>query len=97
MAFFDWNGDGKKDLVDSFMEYQFYKDSASKDSNKPDMSGHGSGISTIGAIVAVIGGLFLASMIMALLGLGDPPVLLIILLWSVCGTGLASWFDRVGF
>ena len=26
MAFFDWNGDGKKDWQDDFIEYQIYKD-----------------------------------------------------------------------
>ena len=27
MAIYDWNKDGKKDMVDDFVEYQIYKDS----------------------------------------------------------------------
>ena len=26
MAMYDWNGDGKKNNVDNFIEYQVYKD-----------------------------------------------------------------------
>lgn len=26
MAFHDWNGDGKRDIFDDFIEYQIYKD-----------------------------------------------------------------------
>ena len=27
MAFYDWNGDGKKDFTDDFIEYNVYKNS----------------------------------------------------------------------
>lgn len=36
MAFSDWNGDGKKDCVDNYIEYQVYKDCTS---NKSSSSG----------------------------------------------------------
>ncbi len=35
---------------------------------------------------------------MALLGGGeDTPVLITIILWIVCGSGLSIWFDSIGF
>lgn len=30
MALHDWNHDGKKDMVDNYMEYQIYKETISK-------------------------------------------------------------------
>ena len=95
MAFHDWNHDGKKDFTDDFIEYQIYKQSTSNSNYTPRSGG---GISTFGAIVATIGGLFLAAAIVALLGGGeDTPVLITIILWIVCGAGLSVWFDNVGF
>lgn len=94
MAFYDWNHDGKKDFTDDFIEYHIYKDSTSNNNYIPRSGG---GISTFGAIVATIGGLFLAAAIVALLGGGeDTPVLITIILWIVCGAGLSVWFDNVG-
>lgn len=96
MAFFDWNGDGKKDFTDDFIEYQVYKQSTSKNYNNNYTPR--SGISTFGAIVAVVGGLFLAAAIVALFGGGeDTPVFITIVLWGVCGSGLGAWFENIGF
>ena len=95
MAFYDWNNDGKKDFTDDYIEYQIYKDSTSNSNYTPRS---GRGISTFGAIVATVGGLFLAAAIVALFGGGeDTPVLITIILWIVCGLGLAAWFDNEGF
>lgn len=94
MAFHDWNHDGKKNFTDDFFEYQIYKDSTSNNNYTPCSGG---GISTFGAIVATIGGLFLAVAVVALLGGEDTPVLITIILWIVCGAGLSVWFDNVGF
>lgn len=33
MAFYDWNQDGKKDLIDDYIEYNIYKQSTGKNSN----------------------------------------------------------------
>ena len=91
----DWNQNGKKDFTDDFIEYQIYKDSTNSKNYTPRSCG---GISSFGAIVATIGGLFLAAAIVALLGGGeDTPVLITIILWIVCGAGLGVWFDNVGF
>ena len=95
MAFHDWNHDGKKDFTDDYIEYQVYKQSTSNSNYIPRSGGS---ISTFGAIVATIGGLFLAAAIIALLGGGeDTPVLITIILWIVCSAGLSVWFDNVGF
>lgn len=95
MAFYDWNHDGENDYKDEFIEYQNFNES-DKDSNY--IPRRGGGISTLGAIVATVGGLFLASFIVVLFGGGeDTPVLLTIIVWILCGTGLSMWFDKVGF
>ena len=59
---------------------------------------HGNGISTFGAIVATVGGLFLAAGIAALLGGGnDSPAFFTIVLWMVSSAGLGAWFENIGF
>ena len=55
MAFYDWNHDGKKDMVDDFIEYHVYKDcmkSENRSSNSYGRSGDGAWI--IGFIVLMI-------------------------------------------
>lgn len=95
MVFQDWNNDGKKDFTDDFMEYQIYKDSTNNNNYTPRRSG---GISTFGAIVASIGGLFLAALIVALFGGGeDTPVFVTVILWIICCSVLGVWFDKEGF
>ena len=75
--------------------YQIYNQSTNNSNNT---SHSGGGISTIGAIVATIGGLFLAAAIVALFGGGEnTPVLITIILWAICSAGLGAWFDNVGF
>lgn len=94
MAFYDWNHDDKNDITDDYLEYQIYKNST----NNSKYTSHTGGISTFGAIVASVGGLFLAALIIALLGGGeDTPVVIAIILWIVCGAGLGVWFDSIGF
>lgn len=98
MAFFDWNGDGKKDFTDDFIEYHIYKQSTSKKSDNSYVPQSGGGSSTFGAIAATVGGLFLAAAIVALFGGGeDAPVVITLVLWMVCSVGLGVWFDKVGF
>ena len=97
MAFHDWNGDGKKDFTDDFIEYQIYKQSTSKKSNNNYTPRSGGGISTFGAIVAMVGGLFLAGTIVTLFGGGvDTPAIITIVLWIVCGAGLSVWCEKIG-
>ena len=95
MSMYDWNHDGKKDFKDDFIEYQAYKSSTDNSNITPRSGG---GISTFGAVVATIGGLFLAAAIVALFGgEKDTPVIITVILWIVCGAGLSVWFDNVGF
>lgn len=92
MALHDWNHDGKKDIVDDYIEYQIYKDASGQ--NQVNGAGSGGGTSTFGAIVAVIGGLFLAAGIMALLcGDGDVSVILTIILWVICASVISIWLN----
>lgn len=95
MALHDWNNDGKKDFTDDFIEYQIY---ISSTSNKSNYTPRSNGISTFGAIVATIGGLFLAAFISALLGGGeDTPTIITIILWIICTSCLSVWFDNNNF
>jgi hypothetical protein len=60
MAFVDWNGNGKHDIQDDFIEYQMYHDCM--DNNDPIPSGNHSGrrsafgviLSAISALAAVV-------------------------------------------
>lgn len=99
MAFFDWNNDGKKDFTDDLIEYHIYKQSMENNKSKDGyVPRYSRGISTFRAVVAVIGGLFLAAAVIALFGGGEnTPVILIIFLWIFCSSGLSVWFDSVGF
>ena len=48
MAFYDWNHDGKKDLVDDYLEYNIYKESMkNSDSTGSDSPGSRVGCSEI--------------------------------------------------
>lgn len=99
MALFDWNHDGKKDFTDDFIEYHIYKQSMENNKSQGGyMPRYSRGISTFGAVVAVIGGLFLAAAVIALFGGGEnTPVILTIVLWVLCSSGLSAWFDSIGF
>ena len=97
MAFFDWNDNGEKDFADDYIEHQIYKKCIEEEHDNYTPS-YGNGISTLGVIVATIGGLFSASAIVTLFGCEeDAPVLIMIILWFVCSFGLGAWFEKIGF
>lgn len=98
MAMHDWNHDGKNDLVDNFIEYQIYKD-VTEQKNEPSYTpSRGNGMSTFGAIVSVIAGLFLQSVLYVTLGIDadDVPILVIIVLWAVFSTIAAVVVEKIG-
>lgn len=98
MAMLDWNHDGKKDMVDNFIEYQIYKDVTGQKDEPSYIPSRGNGMSTFGAIVSVIAGLFLQSALYVTLGIDvdDVPVLVIIILWAVFSTIAAVVVDKIG-
>ena len=98
MAMYDWNHNGKKDMADNFIEYQIYKDVTSQKGNPSYTPSSGSGMSTFGAIVSVIAGLFLQSALYVTLGIDvdDVPVLVIIILWVVFSAIVAVVVDKIG-
>ena len=97
MAFNDWNHDGRKDWQDNYIEYQIYRDVTGNKNNSSYTSRNG--ISTFGAILSTIGGLFLGAWIVALFA-GDNvenvPVIITIILWLICSSVLAVFFDNNG-
>ena len=98
MAMHDWNHDGKKDMVDNFIEYQIYKDVTGQKNEPSYTSSRGNGMSTFGAIVSVIAGLFMQAALYVALGIDveDVPVLVIIILWAVFSTIAAVVVEKIG-
>ncbi len=65
MAFFDWDGNGKKDIADDFIEYQIYEE-CTKDEDTPsnhDASQSTSDTSGCSCMLSVLGILFLIKII----------------------------------
>lgn len=97
MALYDWNHDGKKDLPDNYIEYPIYKDANGQKKNSSYTPSNG--ISTFGAILSTVGGLFLGAGIVALFA-GDNaenvPVVITIVLWIICSSVLAVFCDNHG-
>ena len=54
MAIYDWNKDGKKDMVDDFIEYQIYKNSMKQNTGNSSSGSSGSGTWLIGSIIFMI-------------------------------------------
>ena len=63
MAMRDWNNDGKKDMVDNYIEYQIYKDVTGQNDEPSYTPSRRDGISTFGAIISVLAGLFLQAVL----------------------------------
>ncbi|MGN0401504.1 MAG: hypothetical protein ACI4HQ_04485 [Acetatifactor sp.] len=97
MALHDWNHNGKKDWQDNYIEYQIYKDVTGQKNNSSYIPSNG--ISTFGAILSTVGGLFLGALIVALFS-GDNvenvPVIITIILWIICSAALAVFCDNHG-
>lgn len=98
MAFYDWNHDGKKNGIDNYIEYNIFKE-ATKKNNKPSYSSnHGGGISTFGAILAMLAGLFGQFFIYMALGIDveNVPAIVMIILWVVISSVTVALLDYIG-
>lgn len=97
MALHDWNHDGKNDWQDNFIEYQIYTDATGQKNNSSYTPSNG--ISTFGAILSTVGGLFLGAGIVALFA-GDNvenvSVIITIILWIICSAVLGVFCDNHG-
>ena len=98
MAMYDWNHNGKNDMADNFIEYQIYKDVTGQKGESSYTPSRGNGMSTFGAIISVIAGLFLQAAVYVALGIDvdDVPVLVIIILWVIFSTLAAVVVDKIG-
>ena len=98
MAMYDWNHNGKNDMADSFIEYQIYKDVTGQKDEPSHTSSRGNGMSTFGAIVSVIAGLFLQAALYVARGIDvdDVPVFVIIILWAVFSAIAAVVVEKIG-
>ncbi len=93
MAMYDWNHNGKNDWQDNYIEYQIYKDVTGQNESSYAPS---RGISTFGAILSTVGGLFLAALVVALFAgdnVEDVPVIITIILWIICSTVLSVYCE----
>lgn len=85
-------------MADNFIEYQIYKDVTGQENEPSYTPSRGNGMSTFGAIISVIAGLFLQSALYVTLGIDvdDVPVLIIIILWAVFSGITAVVVDKIG-
>lgn len=98
MATHDWNHDDRNDMMDNYIEYQIYKDVTGQNDEPSYTPSRGNGMSTFGAIISVIAGLFLQAALYVALGIDveNVPVLVIIILWVVFSTLAAVVVDKIG-
>ena len=98
MAIYDWNHNGKKDMADNFIEYQIYKDVTGQNDETSYSPRRGNGMSTFGAILSVIAGLFLQSALYVALEIDveNVPVFVIVILWVIFSTIAAVIVKKIG-
>lgn len=98
MAMHDWNHNGKNDMGDNFIEYQIYKNATGQNNKPTYSSGKSNGMSTFGAIISVIAGLVLQSVLYTALGIDveNVPVLVIVILWAVFSAIAAIIVEKIG-
>ena len=98
MAMLDWNHDGKKDWKDNYIEYQMYKNMTNKKNESNYSSSSGEGMSTFGAILSMIAGLLMQSIIYTAfeIDVADVPVIVIAVLWVVFSVLAAIVVDKIG-
>ena len=87
MALFDWNQNGKKDIVDNYIEYQIYKNATENKETNNYSSGGTNGMSTFAALVAVIGGMLIAGMFVS--EFEEVPGIVVVILWILASVGIA--------
>lgn len=91
MAFFDWNGNGKKDLQDDFIEYNIYKQSTQNNNNNNYRSN--GGMSNFGAGCATVASIFIAAGILSVFNLeGAALVIVFIIVVSIVAAMIATFF-----
>lgn len=93
MAFYDWDQNGKKDIVDDYIEYNIYEESTK---NTPPVTN--GGISTFGAIIGAALTIFITAAICGLFQLEGAALVVVFLLLAVFVGGVIAWFfDEIGF
>lgn len=98
MAMYDWNHNGKNDMVDNFIEYQIYKEVTGQKDKSSYTSSRGKDISNFGAIISVIVGLVLQAVLYVALGINveNVPVVVIVILWVVFSAFVAVIVEKIG-
>ena len=87
MALFDWNQDGKKDMIDNCIEYQIYKNSTENKKTNNYSSNETNGMSTFSTLVVVIGGMLIAGMFAT--EFEEMPGIVVGILWILASIGIA--------
>ena len=82
MATHDWNHEGKNDMMDNYIEYQIYKDVTGQNDEPSYTPSRGNEMSTFGAVISVIAGLDIQTVLYTGPGIdvNDVSVLVIIVL-----------------
>lgn len=98
MAIYDWNHDGKKDWQDNFIEYQIYKNATGEKDKSSYSPSSSNGMSTLGAIISVVGGFILQAVLYVALEIDvdDVPGLVILILWVLFSVMIAVIVEKIG-
>ena len=85
MAFTDWNGDGKNDIVDDSIEYNLVQNSINNSGTGGGGNRPSGGGSTSSAVLCAIAGLVEDALFFALLGIDadDIPIVVLVIMWAV--------------
>lgn len=91
MAFYDWNKDGKKDIVDDYIEYNIYKESTKNKTNTNSGSGK---MSNASAGCATVISIVIATAILSVFNLeGTALVIAFIVVVSIVAAVVSSFFE----
>lgn len=90
MSMYDWNGDGKKDAADNFIEYNICQDSTKGNGDHNYSRSSDGNVSTLGAIGCAVGGFLATALLFSGTDLDHIPTIFLLLIWFTLSV-LIGW------
>ena len=92
MAYIDWDHNGKHDDFDRYMDYQMLNDGIKNGSGGGGGLHRGGGMSTLAAVLCVVGGLVIEGFVLNAfkIDVDDVSVIVLILLWALFSSILVA-------